>query len=78
MIVLNSNLHDKEIINQARKIVKEQGWVWKEPVGVDYDDDVEDTPVWVIYTNALSRGGNIIIRLRQSDLEVVKINYVRH
>lgn len=61
-----------QLLDHARKVAIERGWHWLEPV--------EMTAVypgaWEIRTNALSRGINVRMILRESDFAVLEAGYL--
>jgi hypothetical protein len=64
-----------QLISRAQKLAEERGWTWLDPVEVTSAAH-RGHPVWIIRTNAVSRGRNARIVLRQSDHAVIQAGYL--
>lgn len=73
-MTLDAALRDR-LIEQARRLASERGWVWNDPVEVDAGLQGGE-PVWVIRTNVSMLGMNVRVVLRQADLALVEAGYL--
>jgi hypothetical protein len=60
----------EQVIEKARKLVEERGWMWRDPVEVSASD-YKGEPVWDVRVNTLSRGMNAWVVLRRSDHSII-------
>ena len=74
MSAMNDELKAK-IIEAARKAAEERGWPWIAPFDVSASLQ-KGEPVWDVRTNIRSRGQNVRVSLRQSDLAVVHTGFL--
>jgi len=72
--MLDANLR-VQLIRQARELAEERGWKLLDPIEVTASAEAGD-PVWMIHSNYLSLGRNVLIVLRKSDLGLVRAAYL--
>ncbi len=60
-----------QLIEAARTVATERGWVWREPVEVVSGAEGGEA-VWIVSTNVMTRGTNVRILLRRSDGSLVR------
>jgi len=73
-MTLDPGVRDR-LIEQARALAAARGWAWHDPADVTTGAE-RGEPVWIVRSNALNRGQNVLIVFRQSDREVVRTAYL--
>ena len=66
----------QKFIAVGKAVAAAQGWPWIEPVEVRLDRTTSDQRFWTIRTNASSRGRNIRLLIRESDLAVIEAAFL--
>jgi len=66
----------QKLIAVGKAVAADQGWPWIDPVEVRLDRTTSDQRFWSIHTNALSRGRNIRLLIRESDLAVIEVAFL--
>ena len=74
MIVPDEELRNR-LIEQARAVALERGWLWLEPVEVTAEADGLEA-VWVVRTNTLSLGASVRVVFRRADITLVRAGYL--
>jgi len=66
----------RKFIVVGKAVAAARGWPWIEPVEVRLDRTTSDQRFWTIRTNALSKGRNIRLLIRESDLAVIEAAFL--
>jgi hypothetical protein len=64
------------IVAIARRCAEERGWTWQEPIEISPAAEAGQ-PVWDVRSNAASRGMNVRVVIRRSDLAVIHAGYLK-
>jgi hypothetical protein len=72
--MLTDELRDR-LLEIARKAAIDRGWPWSEPVDVRLSQ-AAPRRVWLVHSDYLSRGSNVIVLIREDDLAVLDATFL--
>ena len=72
--MLTDELRDR-LLEVALAAATERGWPWSEPIDVRL---TQATPrrVWLVRTECLNRGSNVVVLIREDDLAVLEATFL--
>jgi hypothetical protein len=65
----------QRLLEVAKAVAAEHSWTWREPVEISVANRIPGKREWDILTNAMSRGCNIRMRIRESDFAVLSAGF---
>ena len=66
----------QKILEVAQTVAAGREWPWLEPVDVSLSFSGPGNRIWAIRTNALARGMNIQMRIREADFAVIEASFL--
>ncbi len=66
---------EARLVAAARAVAEERGWTWREPAAVEPALRAGER-TWTVRSNALARGTNVVVTLREADLAVLEARFL--
>jgi len=66
----------QRIIEVARAFVDSQSWPWLEPIDIQLERAQPGQRAWSVRTNVHSRGRNVRLLIRESDMAVIESGFL--
>ena len=65
----------RQLSQQSRQLAEERGWTWLGPVDI-YADVHNSEPVWMVRTNSMSMGTNVLVTISKSDHAIIHASFL--